>query len=78
MTYLNMLSKEAAKIAIDRAVAAERERCAKIADQFARANENLNDGTDAPGAIAAARRNRLVNVVDHIERELRRIESGLS
>ena len=40
---------------IGNAVAAERERCAKIADQFARANENLNDGTDAPGAIAAAR-----------------------
>ena len=36
-------------------IAAERERCAKIADQLARSNEILNGGKDAPGAIAAAR-----------------------
>jgi len=35
-------------------VAAERERCAKIADQFAKANAVLNDGEDGPGAMAAA------------------------
>ena len=50
-------------------VEAERERCARIADQLARANANLNDGDDAPAAHAAAQ---------FIAKEIRETDAFLS